>query len=78
MESVLLEDDEVEYASYDIKHPLVANPVFVIRTKGRVKPETALKRAAEEILKRGKELGEEFNKALGEDVENGKKTKKTR
>ncbi len=80
LESVLLEDEEVEYASYDIKHPLVANPILVIRTKGKVKPETALKRAAEKILQRGKELGEEFSKALSEETEPSatKKPKKQR
>ncbi|MEM2913160.1 MAG: DNA-directed RNA polymerase subunit L [Candidatus Bathyarchaeia archaeon] len=64
LESVLLEDDDVEFASYSISHPLVANPVITVRTKGNKNPEEALKEAAEKILKRGRELGEEFERAL--------------
>lgn len=64
LESTLLEDDEVEFASYNISHPLVANPVITVRTKGNKTPEEALKEAAEKILKKGRELREEFEKAL--------------
>ncbi|MEM2914678.1 MAG: DNA-directed RNA polymerase subunit L [Candidatus Bathyarchaeia archaeon] len=66
LESVLLEDDDVEFAGYDIRHPLVSNPIIVVRTKGNTRPEEALQRAVEKILQRGKELSEEFNKALKE------------
>jgi len=66
LESVLLEDNKVEFAGYNISHPLIANPVIYIRTKGDKKPDEALREAVEKILQRGKELGEEFNKALKE------------
>lgn len=66
LESVLLEDDEVEFAGYNIPHPLISNPVIAIRTKGDKKPEEALSEAIEKILQRGRELSEEFNKALKE------------
>lgn len=66
LESVLLEDDEVEFAGYDIPHPLVSNPVISIHTKKGKKPEEALREAVEKILQRGKELAEGFNKALEE------------
>jgi DNA-directed RNA polymerase subunit L len=66
LESVLLEDDDVEFAGYNIRHPLVTNPVIVVRTKGNISPEEVLRRAVEKILQRGKELSEEFNKALEE------------
>jgi DNA-directed RNA polymerase subunit L len=66
LESVLLEDEDVEFASYDIPHPLISNPIISIRTKKGKKPEEALKEAAEKILQTDKELSEEFNKALKE------------
>ncbi len=66
LESVLLEDEDVEFAGYDIPHPLISNPVISIHTKNGKKPEEALKEAVEKILQRGKELAEEFNKALEE------------
>ena len=64
LESVLLEDEEVEFASYNISHPLVASPVITVRTRGNKTPEEVLKKAVEKILERGRELREEFEKAL--------------
>lgn len=66
LESVLLEDEDVEFASYDITHPLISKPVVSVRTKKGKKPEEALKGAVEKILQRGKELSEGFDKALKE------------
>ncbi len=66
LESVLLEDEDVEFAGYDIAHPLVSSPVISIHTKNGRKPEEALREAVEKILQRGKELAEGFDKALGE------------
>ena len=66
LESVLLEDDDVEFAGYDIPHPLVSNPVVSIHTKNGKKPEEALREAIEKILQRGKKLAEGFGKALKE------------
>jgi len=66
LESVLLEDNEVEFAGYNIQHPLISNTIFYIRTKGDKKPEQALKEAIEKIIQREKELSEIFNKALEE------------
>ena len=63
LESVLLEDEDVEFAGYDIVHPLVSNPIVSIHTKNK-KPEDALRAAVEKILETGKELTEEFSKAL--------------
>jgi len=64
--SVLLEDENIEFASYDIQHPLISNPVITVRTTKEKTPEEALKEAVEKILQRGKELNEGFNKALAE------------
>ncbi len=64
MESVLLEDAKVEFASYNMPHPLISNTVVTIRTGKGKKPEEALKEACEKILQRGKELNEAFTNAL--------------
>ncbi|RJS93402.1 DNA-directed RNA polymerase subunit L [Candidatus Bathyarchaeota archaeon] len=66
LESVLLEDENVEFAGYDVPHPLVSNTTFFIRTKKGKKPEEALVGAIEKIRQRGKELGQEIEKALQE------------
>jgi len=66
LESLLLEDENVEFASYDVPHPLISNPIIFIRTEKGTKPEEALRKAVEKILQRSKELSEEFRKALEE------------
>ena len=38
----LLEDKTVEFAGYDVPHPLASNPIIYIRMKGKTAPEEAL------------------------------------
>jgi len=64
LESVLLEDEDVEFASYNISHPLVAKPVITVRTKGSKSPEDALREAVRKILERGRMLRKEFENAF--------------
>jgi len=66
IQKVLLEDETIEMAGYDIAHPLVSNPVIYLRTKGKRHPETALREAAEKIRARSKEFRASFDKALKE------------
>ena len=66
LESVLLEDKDVEFAGYDVPHPLIANTTVFIRTKKGKKPEEALIEAVEKIRRRGRELNQEINRALEE------------
>lgn len=66
LQKTLLEDDAVEMAGYDIPHPLVSNPIVYLRTKGRRKPETALRDAAEKIRGRSTVFRVSFEKALKE------------
>ena len=66
LESVLLEDVKVEFASYNMPHPLISNTIVTVRTSEGKKPEEALKEACEKILQRGKELNEAFTDALKE------------
>lgn len=76
LESVLLEDEEVEFAGYTIPHPLVGKPILRVRTKGNKEPKEALKEALAKIIGRGRKLREEFERALKEHDEafSGKKT----
>lgn len=64
LESVLLEDKEVEFAGYDVPHPLISNTIFFVRTKEGKKPEEALIEAIEKIRLRGQELNKAINSAL--------------
>ncbi|MCW4008498.1 MAG: DNA-directed RNA polymerase subunit L [Candidatus Bathyarchaeota archaeon] len=60
LQKKLLEDERVDLAGYDVPHPLASNPVIYVRTKGNLKPETALVTAAE----KAREMNEAFRKAL--------------
>lgn len=60
LQKKLLEDERVDLAGYDVPHPLASNPVIYVRTKGNLKPETALISAAEKT----REMNEAFRKAL--------------
>ncbi len=60
----ILEDENVELAGYNIPHPLASNPIIYIRTKGKVKPEEALRKAVERARKMNKEFSKELKKAL--------------
>lgn len=73
LEKVLLEDESIEMAGYNIPHPLISSPVVYIRTKGRRSPERALKDAADRILKTEKNFRASFEKAL----QNWEKEQKT-
>jgi DNA-directed RNA polymerase subunit L len=64
LKSSLLEDKDVEFASYNISHPLISNPIISIKTNKNEKPEKALKLAIEKILKKGELLRKEFNNSL--------------
>jgi DNA-directed RNA polymerase subunit L len=66
LQEALLEDETIEMASYDIRHPLVSNPIVYVRTKGKRHPETALREAAEKIRAQSREFRSSFEKALKE------------
>ena len=56
----LLEDKTVDFAGYDVPHPLVSNPIIYVRMKGNAKPEDALIKAVEKI----RESNDAFSKEL--------------
>ena len=64
LQEILLEDDMVELAGYDLPHPLVSNPIVYIRTKGQHKPEIALRDAVKKLQERNMEFRRTFKKAL--------------
>jgi len=66
LESVLLEDQDVEFAGYDVPHPLFPNTILFVRTKKGKKPEEALIGAIEKIRQRGRELNQKINDAIEE------------
>jgi DNA-directed RNA polymerase subunit L len=64
LQKKLLEERSVDMAGYDIPHPLASNPVIYVRMKGTVKPEEALRRAAEKAREANEVFSKELEKAL--------------
>ena len=60
----LLEDKTVEFAGYDVAHPLAASPNIYLRMKGKAKPEDALLRAVEKVREANDAFGKELNRVL--------------
>lgn len=60
----LLEDKTVEFAGYDVPHPLASNPIIYIRMKGAAKPEDALVKAVEKVREANDAFGEELDHVL--------------
>jgi DNA-directed RNA polymerase subunit L len=59
----LWEDKNVSEAAQIKEHPYLSNPkIFAATSSG--KPETALEKAAERVIKQTEEFSEEFKKAL--------------
>lgn len=64
LQSILLKDDSIEFVGYNISHPLIAQPIVYIRTKGRRTPEKALIDAAKTLEKELDALEKNFKKAF--------------
>lgn len=64
LQSTLLKDNSIEFVGYDISHPLVAQPIIYIRTKGRRRPENALIDAAKTLGKELDAIEKTFKKAF--------------
>ena len=60
----LLEDKRVDFAGYDVPHPLASSPVIYIKMKGNSKPEDALIDAAEKVKKANDAFGKELERVL--------------
>ena len=61
---ILMQDPDVEYAVYNIDHPLTGKPEMTIKTKRGKRPRAALKKAAENLQKESTEFKELIEKAL--------------
>ena len=60
----LLEDKAVEFAGYDVAHPLASNPTIYVRTKGNTAPEAALIKAVEKIREANDAFSKELDRVL--------------
>jgi DNA-directed RNA polymerase subunit L len=60
----LLEDKTVEFAGYDVPHPLASSPNIYIRMKGKSRPEDALIRAIEKVRTTNDVFGKELERVL--------------
>ena len=66
LQKALLEDETVEMAGYDIPHPLMAKSIIYVRTKGKRRPESALRDAARKLREKSGELRKALEKAFEE------------
>ena len=60
----LWNDEHVKVAAYNISHPLVGVPVFVIETDGKKKPQQALADAAKRLDKITSQAKSDFAKVI--------------
>jgi DNA-directed RNA polymerase subunit L len=60
----LLEDKTVDFAGYDVPHPLASSPNIYLRMKGKTKPEEALLRAVEKVRGANDAFAKELDRAL--------------
>ena len=60
----LLEDKNVDFAGYDIPHPLASNPIVYVRMKGNAKPEDALIKAIGKITEANEAFSKELDRVL--------------
>ena len=61
---ILMQNPDVEYAVYNIDHPLTGKPEMTIKTKRGKRPRKALKNAGEELQKDSSELKKLIDEAL--------------
>jgi len=64
LQEALLEDKNVDWAGYDLPHPLFNRPTVTIRMKGEAAPEKALERAAKKIRQDTAEFIEKFSSSV--------------
>ncbi|MHA1481536.1 MAG: DNA-directed RNA polymerase subunit L [Candidatus Thorarchaeota archaeon] len=65
LRKTLLEEPSVEFAGYNIDHPLLAEPVFTLRTKKR-QANVVLREALEKMLARTEEFRKMFNQSAAD------------
>ena len=60
----LLEDKSVDFAGYDIAHPLASNPTVYVRMKGKADPQDALIKAISKIRDSNDAFSKELDRVL--------------
>jgi DNA-directed RNA polymerase subunit L len=65
LRKTLLEESSCEFAGYSIDHPLLANPIFTIKTKRR-HANVVLREALEKMLARTEEFRKTFLQAVSD------------
>jgi DNA-directed RNA polymerase subunit L len=60
----LLEDKKVDFAGYDVPHPLASSPIIYVRMKGKAKPEDALIAAVAKVREVNDAFGKELDRVL--------------
>ena len=60
LQKTMLDEENVEFAGYDIPHPLGSSSIIYIRTNGKIKPEKVLLNA----IKTVRSLTEDFKKSF--------------
>ena len=61
---LLMQDHDVEYAVYNIDHPLTGKPDMTIKTKRGKRPRNALKKAAKKLQKESADFKAILDEAL--------------
>ena len=64
LQKKLLENKDVDFAGYDVPHPLASSPTIYIRMKGKAKPEDALVKALQKVREANDIFSDELNRAL--------------
>lgn len=68
LQESLLEDKTVDWAGYDLPHPLFSQPIVTVRMKGEAAPEKALERASKKIRQDTEEFIQKFSIGLESEV----------
>ena len=69
MQDALLQDKSVDWAGYDLPHPLFTRPIITLRMKGESSAEKALERAAKKVHSDTEEFIEKFTAAVASETE---------
>ena len=64
IQKYLLEDKQVDFAGYDVPHPLASSPIIYVRMKGKAKPEAAILDAVGKVRQANDAFGRELNRVF--------------
>ncbi len=64
LQEALMEDKSVDWAGYDLPHPLFSQPIVTVRMKGEGIPEKALERASKKIRQDTEEFVQKLNASV--------------